>query len=119
MAQSAAHVVMLVANDIRTDTRVKKAAMSAARAGLRVTVVGYSPDAERHEVCMGPCRLIRVPVPWRAKQAREHRQEWPARTPPTRFARRAWRAGWSRTRLGVRWRRVLPDIADYTKAYSA
>jgi glycosyltransferase involved in cell wall biosynthesis len=117
-ADPPSHVVMLVANDVRTDTRVRKTALSASRAGLRVTVVGYSPDGVRHEACMGPCRLIRVPVPWRAKAATQRRHAWLDRTPPTRFARRAWRAGWSRTRLAVDWRRVLPDIGDYAAAYA-
>ena len=64
--QSAAapHVVMMVANDISRDTRVRKSALAVAAAGVRVTVVGYAPDGRRHETRLGPVTLLRVPVPF-------------------------------------------------------
>ena len=58
-----AHVVMLVGNDIAVDTRVKKTAASLVRLGLRVTVVGYSPDG-LETARMAGCDIIRVPIPW-------------------------------------------------------
>ena len=56
------HVVMLVANDIRRDTRVRKSALAVAAAGARVTVVGYAQDGRREETTLGPVTLLRVPV---------------------------------------------------------
>lgn len=55
------HIVMVVANSIYADTRVKKTALSAATAGLRVTVVGISPTQQREESTLGSARVIRVP----------------------------------------------------------
>lgn len=55
---------MVVGNDVVTDNRVKKEAVALAEAGLRVTVVGYSPGGERTESELGPVRLVRVPVRW-------------------------------------------------------
>jgi len=55
------HVVMLVANDVTADTRVRKTALTVAAAGLRVTVVGYASAGTRTESWMGPVRIIRVP----------------------------------------------------------
>ncbi len=40
----AAHVVMVVANPVHHDARVRKSAASAARAGYRVTVLGVAPE---------------------------------------------------------------------------
>ncbi|MDQ1701527.1 MAG: hypothetical protein QOF57_779, partial [Frankiaceae bacterium] len=40
MTEHVPHVVMMVVNDVATDTRVKKEALALAQAGLRVTVVG-------------------------------------------------------------------------------
>lgn len=38
------HIVMVVANPVHHDARVRKTAASAARAGYRVTVLGAAPD---------------------------------------------------------------------------
>jgi len=59
---SGTHVVMLVANDIRRDTRVRKSALAVAAAGARVTVVGYAKEGRREETTLGPVTLLRVPV---------------------------------------------------------
>lgn len=59
---TAAHVVMLVANDVATDTRVKKEALALARSGLRVTVVGAASDGKPNTSWMGPVEIVRVPV---------------------------------------------------------
>jgi len=56
-AAAAPHVVMMVANDISRDTRVRKSALAVAAAGVRVTVVGYAPDGRRHETRLGPVTL--------------------------------------------------------------
>src|SRR5690606_10306207 len=48
------HVVMLVANDVVTDTRVKKEALALAGAGARVTVVGAASDRAPDRSAVGP-----------------------------------------------------------------
>ncbi|HEU4676528.1 MAG TPA: glycosyltransferase, partial [Motilibacteraceae bacterium] len=63
-------VVMAVANDVSTDTRVQKTALSLARVGLDVVVLGYTAGSRREELALGPVRLIRVPVPWRLRDRR-------------------------------------------------
>ena len=57
-----AHVVMLVANDVATDTRVKKEALALAQSGLRVTVVGCGSMDRSQDSWMGPVEIVRVPV---------------------------------------------------------
>ena len=37
------HVIAIVGNDITFDSRVKKAAMTAANAGYKTTIICYSP----------------------------------------------------------------------------
>jgi len=56
------HVVMLVANDVATDTRVKKEALALARSGVRVTVVGAASKGKPDSSWMGPVEIVRVPV---------------------------------------------------------
>lgn len=56
------HVVMIVANDVTIDTRVKKMAISLSESGLRVTVVGLSTTGKRVEGSLGRARVIRIPV---------------------------------------------------------
>jgi glycosyltransferase involved in cell wall biosynthesis len=56
------HVVMLVANDVATDTRVKKEALALAAAGLRVTVVGTTSPAKPSTTTMGAVTIMRTPV---------------------------------------------------------
>lgn len=56
------HVVMLVANDVATDTRVKKEALALARGGMRVTVVGWASEGRPDSTWMGPVKIVRVPV---------------------------------------------------------
>jgi glycosyltransferase involved in cell wall biosynthesis len=64
------HVVMLVANDVSTDTRVKKEALTVARMGLSVTVVGLTAGNQREESLLGPVRVIRVPVSYTLRDSR-------------------------------------------------
>lgn len=65
------HVVMLVANDVVNDVRVKKSAASAASVGYRVTVLGYSPTGSRTETSFGGATIIRVPSDFRLKNYRK------------------------------------------------
>ena len=68
------HVVMLVANDIRRDTRVRKSALAVAAAGARVTVVGYAVGGRREQTTMGPVTLLRVPVEFVRRDRARHRR---------------------------------------------
>jgi glycosyltransferase involved in cell wall biosynthesis len=75
----APHVVMLVANDIATDTRVKKEALALAAMGLRVTLVGAASERTQRLSRLGSVDIVRldVPFPRRTKrdQARQRRRE--------------------------------------------
>jgi glycogen(starch) synthase len=55
-------VAMVVANDISTDTRVRKMAHDLASAGLSVTLIGISPTGRREEFSLGDARVLRIPV---------------------------------------------------------
>jgi glycosyltransferase involved in cell wall biosynthesis len=61
---------MIVGNDITTDTRVQKSASCLARAGLRVTIVGYAPAGELTRTSLGECQIVRVPVTYALRDAR-------------------------------------------------
>lgn len=67
------HVVMLVGNDIRVDTRVKKTAASLARMGMQVTLIGYGAHGRREESELAGVRVIRVPIAWRFRDQPEKR----------------------------------------------
>ena len=56
------HVVMLVANDLSIDTRVRKIASDVAEAGPQVTVLGISPTNERQELSLGRADVVLLPV---------------------------------------------------------
>jgi hypothetical protein len=62
------HVVMVVANDVRSDTRVRKSALAVAAMGVRVTVVGVTTAPRRWDTVLdvpngvGEVRIVRVPV---------------------------------------------------------
>jgi glycosyltransferase involved in cell wall biosynthesis len=60
--QTDQHVVMIVANDVHTDTRVKKEALALAQGGLRVTIVGIVSQTCPSSTRMGPVRIVRIPV---------------------------------------------------------
>lgn len=67
------HVVMLVANDVATDTRVKKEALALAAAGLRVTVVGTASEKNAQTTRLGPVTIVRVPVKDEIQRERERK----------------------------------------------
>ena len=73
------HVVMVVANDVRSDTRVRKSALAVAALGVRVTVVGVTTGPRRWDselaVPAGPgVRIIRVPVDFVLSTTRKERR---------------------------------------------
>src|SRR5947199_10156653 len=68
------HVVMLVTNDVSTDTRVKKEALAVARMGLEVTVLGTTTESHRWETRLGDVRILRVPVEFTLRNERSRRR---------------------------------------------
>ncbi|MDH3189046.1 MAG: glycosyltransferase family 4 protein, partial [Acidimicrobiia bacterium] len=72
MTESTLHVVGVVGNDIDNDSRVKKVAASAASAGLRSTIVCYTPSGVKRVSRMGAVEVVRVPVAF-AAQAKGNR----------------------------------------------
>ena len=86
------HVVMVVANDVRSDTRVRKSALAVAALGARVTVVGVTTAPRRWDTVLdvpppaGEVRIVRIPVDFalsrtrKDRRARLHRGEFPLLT---------------------------------------
>jgi glycosyltransferase involved in cell wall biosynthesis len=80
MGDGAAHVVMVVANDVATDTRVKKEALALAQAGLRVTVLGSASDTTPTRSWLGDVEIVRVPVDFTIRDAAQRQAD--AEAPP-------------------------------------
>lgn len=74
MSHSSQRVLMVVANDIRRDTRVLKSALALADAGHTVTILGLASSGFREDTQYGPVRIIRVPNPWRLRDLAKKRQ---------------------------------------------
>ncbi|MFN8079453.1 MAG: hypothetical protein U0Q19_07800 [Kineosporiaceae bacterium] len=68
------HVVMLVANDVSADTRVRKSALAVAALGARVTVVGITAEPRRSTSRLGPVTILRVPVDFLLRDRRRDRR---------------------------------------------
>ena len=98
-----AHVVMLVANDVATDTRVKKEALALAAAGLRVTVVGTTSPANPSTTTMGAVTIMRAPVAFAIRDQAARRE---ADRLSARRARKEGRAA-VRARLEARERDIV------------
>jgi glycosyltransferase involved in cell wall biosynthesis len=136
-----AHVVMLVANDVATDTRVKKEALALAAAGLRVTVVGTTSPAHPSTTTMDAVTIIRTPVAFAIRDQAARRKAaavaWGrigrrvlrvrrfvvrARGALSRRTSRAiaearQRHGGRRTATGrIRWTKLHPAVLDYELA---
>jgi glycosyltransferase involved in cell wall biosynthesis len=95
-------VVMLVDNDVRTDSRVQKTAHSAADAGWDVIVLGRSGTDQPETFQLGLVQVRLIPTPGTlARRRHEFRRPWlrrPFAYPPTGIATqrgqvvRAWQA---------------------------
>ena len=135
---------MVVANDVRHDTRVLKSALALADLGLSVTILGISSTGRREEYVHGDVRVIAIPVQHTVRgaalQRRQHRRRPRLALPvqvegrgrldrvgavADRGLRHGQRLGWravdaalSRVAAGATWRRVLPDIADLELAFT-
>ncbi len=76
------HVVMVVANDITNDSRVRKEAVAIARAGARVTLLGLASDGQQSMGSLdGGALMVRIPAAFQLRNERIRR----------RRARRIWR----------------------------
>src|SRR6185503_4080040 len=79
-------LVMLVDNGVVGDSRVQKAARSAADAGWDVTLLGRSPVAERREWTLGSANVVLVnmpdPLARRRHTFRRAWLRWPLAYPP-------------------------------------
>jgi glycosyltransferase involved in cell wall biosynthesis len=74
-------VVMLVANDVTNDSRVRKEAAALVEAGVQVTVFGISTTGEQSREMLDGAMVVRVAVPFNLRDERNHR----------RTQRRHWR----------------------------
>ncbi|MFD7746112.1 glycosyltransferase family 4 protein [Streptomyces sp. NPDC059698] len=61
--KSRGRVVMLVDNGVKGDSRVQKAARSAADAGWDVVLFGVSPNSEKHSWKIGDAEVRLIPKP--------------------------------------------------------
>jgi glycosyltransferase involved in cell wall biosynthesis len=69
------HVVMMVANDISNDSRVLKEAVAIARTGVRVTLLGVSPDGKLSMDCLdGNTVMARLPGAFPLREERKRRR---------------------------------------------
>ncbi|WP_162458327.1 glycosyltransferase [Pseudactinotalea terrae] len=93
---------MLVGNQITVDTRVRKTAVSVARLGLDVTLLGTAPDNVRTVDMMAGVTVIRIPMQWRHRD--EGRIE-PA-VPPQPDVEAV-----------LPWRETVPIALDYLEAF--
>ena len=121
-------VVMLVDNGVEGDSRVQKAARSAADAGWDVTLLGISPTGDVQQSRLGAAKVWLLPMPGSDRGANRRpglRQRLLARGGlPLRAARLArrpleygqvwfWRsAGGDRS-----WRKLEPGLWNYERAF--
>jgi glycosyltransferase involved in cell wall biosynthesis len=74
-------VVMLADNGINGDSRVQKAARSAAEAGWDVILLGRSPDKKEHSWEIGEAEVRLIPVPSPLYRRRHEYRRAPLRSP--------------------------------------
>lgn len=105
MSQPPARVVMVVNNGMANDARVIKTALSLARAGAEVSVLGVaSAGAPRAEASAGGVRFVRLPV-------------FPRRGPSAAYVGYALRRRRGRLGPAQRWRTALAATRRYAAAF--
>jgi len=116
---------MLVDNGVRGDSRVQKAARSAAAAGWDVTLLGCSPTPAEQRWRLGDAQVRLLPLGGGGRSGLRgrllDRGGWPLRM--ARLARRPLEHAqvryWS-IRMGHRaWRRLEPGLWTYERAFGA
>lgn len=88
MPNPSRHLAVVVNNDITGDSRVLKTAISAARAGWDVTLIGRSTGRARQESRLGPIRVVRLPLVRTLHDRYEatRRARWAMEIAPSRLA---------------------------------
>ena len=79
-------LAVIVANDITGDSRVQKIAVSAARAGWDVTLVGRARGDRVERSSMGLVNIVRVPVGNTMRRVEKQRRRRTLRSRVTQFA---------------------------------
>jgi glycosyltransferase involved in cell wall biosynthesis len=99
-------VVMMVANDVTNDSRVRKEAAALAEAGAEVTVLGVSASGLPSREMLDGALIVRVAVPFALREERKR----------SRTARRNWRpplVGYKyRTTYVARSQRVAAELKE-------
>ena len=81
MTHADLRVVMMVANDVTNDSRVRKEAAALAETGAEVTVLGVSSSGLPSREILDGALIVRVAVPFNLREERKR----------SRRARRDWR----------------------------
>ncbi|MEV6266308.1 glycosyltransferase [Kribbella sp. NPDC051936] len=81
MTDAGLRVVMMVANDVTNDSRVRKEAAALAETGAEVTVLGVSASGLPSREMLDGALIVRVAVPFALREERKR----------SRTARRNWR----------------------------
>jgi glycosyltransferase involved in cell wall biosynthesis len=120
-------VVMLVDNDVHSDSRVQKSARSVAEAGWDVTLLGLTKDETPQTWQVGPAvvRLLPMPVPLITRSAlRRGVSFWYGRLRRSRPGRivtgvldRTYTRYWLAREGDAAWRRLEPGLWDFELTY--
>ena len=125
-----ARVVMVVGNDVTTDTRVRKSALALADVGHEVTIVCHAGDGRASDSYLGSVLIKRVPIDFRKrdelKAAIERRKNLirPLRRIHPRLHRLGTKAlaaydkAMGTTAIAVSWRDVVPEAVDTERAFA-
>lgn len=114
---AAPHVVMLAGNDVRNDGRIRKTALSLARLGLRVTLVGLAPDGLRTTTHLGPVTIVRLPVAWTLRDASRERRARRRTLPRVVGYRTPGEESAARTRARIEFGRAEAQGAPLSQQY--
>lgn len=122
-------VVMVVGNDITTDTRVRKSALALASAGYDVIVVCHASNGRASDSYLGNVLVRRVPIQFAKRdllKARIERRKQllkPLGVIHPRLHKLGQRGltalekAWGSTRIGLHWPRLVPEVLDTEQAF--
>lgn len=108
---------MLVDNPVHGDSRVQKAARSAAAHGWTVTLLGRSPDDAPHQWRIGAAEVRLLPMGQPTSGTRTRRHALAALGRLRRPVEWAYTRFWSMTMRQRAWRRLEPSLWRYERAY--
>lgn len=122
-------VVMVVGNDITTDTRVRKSALALSNAGYDVVVVCHASSGRVSDSYLGKVLIRRVPIKFtkrdllRARIERRKQLLKPLGVIHPRLHKYGQRGlnvlekAWGSTRIALYWPRVVPEVLDTEQAF--